>query len=105
MEIIIDGKKCTVSDSAQNIVDVARENGITISAPCYSNNRKGGCCKVCLVSINGEHRYACGEKPYDGMEVIYKNSELEAIRKDNLMRYISNVRSGKSSDCECKCSC
>ncbi|MCF7832717.1 MAG: 2Fe-2S iron-sulfur cluster binding domain-containing protein [Candidatus Marinimicrobia bacterium] len=99
MKIIIDGVSIQVSNEEHNIVEVARSAGIGIPAPCYANNRKGGCCKVCLIEINGEHKYACGTQPKDKMNIIFKRDDLDKIRKNRMIKYLE----GESEPCNCNC--
>lgn len=100
MKIKIDGKEITVTSPEKNIVEVAHENGITITAPCFRNKRKQGCCKACVVEINGSKQYACGTKPEDGMEIIYHRKDLESIRKERLEKYAEGVKQKHNSN-EC----
>jgi len=39
MKIKIDGNEIMVSDINKNIVEIAEENGITITAPCFRNKK------------------------------------------------------------------
>lgn len=97
MRIKIDGNDISVDskDHNNNIVDIAEKNGITIVAPCYKTNHKYGCCKACLILVNEQKKYACGTKPFDGMEVVYKNDDLQSERKVNLKTYADKIRDGK----------
>ena len=55
MNITIDGQKAEITADDKNIVDVADRAGIGIPAPCYKNGRRGGCCRICVVEIDGKH--------------------------------------------------
>lgn len=103
MKISIDGQKADVSADDKNIVDVADRAGIGIPAPCYKNGRKGGCCQVCVVEINGEQKYACCTKPIEGMNVIVHREDLIAIRKERIKDYSQNKN--QQTDCSCGWGC
>jgi predicted molibdopterin-dependent oxidoreductase YjgC len=100
MKIRIDGQDITIFNEDKNIVDVAKRAKIGIPAPCYYNDRKGGCCKGCLIEINGEEKYACCTKPEDGMNIIYKRDDLDVIRKKRIKKYAM----GNAEPCNCGCS-
>ncbi|TKG97239.1 2Fe-2S iron-sulfur cluster binding domain-containing protein [Puteibacter caeruleilacunae] len=100
--ITIDGKEVLVSDSSNNIVDIAKSAGITIPAPCYLNKRKHGCCSACVVEINGKQHYACGTKPLAGMEVVVKRDDLVALRKERLLKYKDSIDRGVPLKCGSK---
>lgn len=98
MKITIDQKQILVSDAGKNIVEIAEENGITITAPCFRNKRQNGCCKACVIEVDGKQRYACGTKPRDDMTVIYNREDLAVLRKERLNKYAQAVLSGNSTN-------
>jgi len=103
MKITIDSKEIEIFGDDKNIVDVADRAKIGIPAPCYKDGRKKGCCKACLIEINGKKEYACSTKPIDGIDIIFKRKDLAQIRKERLLAYRdSQFRS--TQDCECNCS-
>lgn len=104
MKIRIDGKEITVSDASKNIVEIAEENGITITAPCFRNKRKGGCCRACVIEVNGKVNYACATKPRNGMDITYNRKDLGDLRKDRLKQYAESVKSGNKCSCSGGCS-
>ena len=106
MRIKIDGNDIRVdlNDKNNNIVDIAEKNGISIVAPCYKSNHKHGCCKACLILVDGNKKYACGTKPYDGMEITYKNEDLHAERKVNLKIYADKIKNGEQDNGCCSTS-
>lgn len=104
MNITIDGISVKITAEDRNIVDVASRAGIAIPAPCYRSGRKQGCCKGCVVEIDGEQKFACCTKPEDGMNVIVKRDDLKALNKMNLIVYQEAVKSGKPLECDCDCS-
>lgn len=101
MKIKIDEKEILVSDATKNIVQIAEENGITIIAPCYRSSNRRGCCKACLIETNGNETYACGTRPEDGMTIVYKREDLEAIRKERLASYAQSLKENKNNDGQC----
>ena len=101
MEIHIDGQVIRIFNEDKNIIDVAKRAQIGIPAPCYYANRKNGCCKVCLIEINGKEKYACCTKPEDGMNIIFKRDDLDAIRKERIKKYTE----GNADPCACGCGC
>ncbi|MDA3931680.1 MAG: 2Fe-2S iron-sulfur cluster-binding protein [Tenericutes bacterium] len=99
MNIKIDGIEIEVTDENRNIVEVAEESGIAIIAPCFRSSRKGGCCKVCLIEVDGEQKYACGTKPIDGMNIVYNTPILREYRDIAMKKYIESLNSDKKSSC------
>lgn len=101
MKIIFDGKEFEVDNKSDNIVEVAEKNGTFISAPCFRNNKKDGCCNGCLIMVDGKEQFACATKPYDGMNIIYNTEVLEKKRKEKLLIYAEHKKSGKCSENTC----
>lgn len=99
MKIRIDGVEIPVLDENKNIVEVAEESGIAIVAPCFRSKRKGGCCKACLIEVNGEKKYACATKPIDGMNIVYNTLKLQRERDVAIKKYVENVNQKKDSFC------
>ncbi len=91
MKIIFDNKEIQVSPFAINLVQAAKENGITIVAPCYKAH-SGSCCHSCLVEIDGKEAFACGTKPYEGMIVHYDREDLNKKRAENLKKYSDKLK-------------
>ncbi len=101
MQIKIDEKEVTVTDPNKNLVEIARENGITIPAPCFLAGRPFGCCQVCAIEINNTIQYACCTKPQEGMEVIVNREDLNELRKLRRQKYKENIQLGTFSECGC----
>lgn len=97
MKIKIDEKDIIVTDKNKNIVEIAEANGITITAPCYRNKKKNGCCKACIIETDGIQKYACGTKPQDGMNITYNREDLTILRKDRLEKYAQAIKNGDTS--------
>lgn len=101
MKITIDAKEIVVTDPNKNIVQIGEEHGITITAPCFRNKKQKGCCKACLIEIDGIQKYACGTKPTDGMKVIYNRKDLSEIRTDRLAKYAFNIKNQDTNSNTC----
>ncbi|RSD30856.1 2Fe-2S iron-sulfur cluster-binding protein [Vibrio pectenicida] len=80
-----------------NLVDIARKLKINIPAPCLKNQRKEGCCKACLVLVNGKATYACSTRPKSGIIVVVRRDDLDKIRKDSIKKFKKHVKSGSRS--------
>ena len=67
----------------QNLVTVAKENGIFIPSLCYYEHIDPplGTCRVCTCNIDGQPSPACMEKVKDGMEVEVVSPSLKNMRK------------------------
>ncbi len=105
MKIIFDGNEWNVEDSTKNIVDIAKEHGIYIPAPCYYNKRENGCCNGCLILVNGQESRACETTPVDSMEIIYSTDELMKKRETNLTKFALGITEEDSHGCSCGGSC
>lgn len=99
MKINIDGKDIHVKDTMKNIVEIADENGITITAPCFRNKKTKGCCSACIIEVEGQQRYACGTRPTEGMKIIYKRDDLELLRNERLKKYAINTEANVANCC------
>ena len=87
MKIFFDDKEFAVENENDNIVQIAQNHGVMIPAPCFRNSRINGCCKSCLILVNGNETYACVTKPVDGMKVTYNTPELIVKRDERLKAY------------------
>ncbi|MDD2371445.1 MAG: (2Fe-2S)-binding protein [Firmicutes bacterium] len=94
MIIYIDEKEIIVSDSSKNIVEIGDENGLHIMAPCFRSIKKFGCCKTCVIEIDGKQKFACGTKPIDGMKIIYDREDLVNLRKERISEYAQVIENG-----------
>ncbi|MFH2138192.1 MAG: 2Fe-2S iron-sulfur cluster-binding protein [Candidatus Omnitrophota bacterium] len=103
MKINIDGKQIEIFPNDKNIVDAADRAKIALPAPCYRANRAKGCCKVCVIEINGENKYACVIKPLDGMNIIVDREDLNQVRKERMKKYQKMPKNAAQS-CSCDCS-
>jgi len=106
MEITIDNKQFEVFPGDKNIIDVASRAKIGIPSPCYRSESNNGCCKVCVVEIEGKYTNACCTRPVDGMEVIVNREDLKLLRKERMLdyqEYLKNPTDDNTCDCSCDC--
>ncbi|MDP8252894.1 MAG: 2Fe-2S iron-sulfur cluster-binding protein [Candidatus Kaelpia aquatica] len=103
MKVTIDGRLVSVSHNDKNIVDIADRANISIPAPCYRADISKGCCKSCIVEINGGKKYACVTKPLDGMNIIINRDDLKKIEKENIKKYKAMIKD-TAKRCNCNCS-
>jgi len=105
MIIRIDGREIEVTDPNKNIVEIADDNGLSISAPCYRSKVRKGCCKGCAIMVNGTLKYACCTRPTRNMDIKINTEELKNLRKKNILKYKEDLKYGKVAPCNCGCSC
>ncbi len=101
MIIYIDEKEILVSDPNKNIVEIGDENGMHIMAPCFRSIKKFGCCKTCVIEIDGIQKFACGTKPKDGMKITYDREDLVNLRKERISEYAQVIENGGKSTNDC----
>lgn len=99
MQIKIDEKEIAVTDPSLNIVQIAKENGITIPAPCFLAGRPHGCCQVCAIEIDNTIQYACCTKPQGGMEIVVNRYDLNELRKLRMKEYKLNIQRSTVNEC------
>lgn len=101
MNILLNHKKVFCKEG-QTILEVARENGISIPTLCHEPELNAyGSCWVCSVKVEGTHGFvtSCGTKVYDGMSVITDSPEVKKARKTALELLLSD----HYADCEAPC--
>lgn len=98
--IEIDKQNIIISPDDKNLVEVARKLNINIPAPCLKNKRRDGCCKACLVEINGKKDYACSTKPKANMTVTVRTTELDSIRKESIKEFKKRIKNGTTTPCQ-----
>ncbi|MBK5261358.1 MAG: hypothetical protein JJE17_02145 [Peptostreptococcaceae bacterium] len=103
MKITIDEKEIIVKDTTKNIVEIAEDNGITITAPCFRKKMKNVCCKACVIEADGVQTYACCTKPQEGMNIVYNRDDLMLLRKERLEKFSQAIKSGDTSSIKCDC--
>jgi len=71
------------ADEGDNLVHVAKENGIFIPSLCYFEHIEPplGTCRVCTCKINGKYQPACTERVSEGLVVEANTDELKDLRK------------------------
>lgn len=75
----------------QTILQVARENNISIPSLCYHPKISvTGACRICIVKINGTMlKTSCTEPAAEGMSVVTDDAEIRQIRKGILEMLLS----------------
>ncbi len=97
VEITIDGKKISAT-IGENLLKVARDNGINIPGLCFCEKlTPSGLCRLCVVKIEGSPGMvpACLLTVQEGMKVIAFDEELETTRRILL----DNILSEHNDDC------
>jgi len=105
--IYIDGKEIKAR-KGDNLLKVARENGIDIPGLCFLEKiTPTGACRLCVVKIEGRPGMipSCLVAVEDGMKVIAFDEELEETRKILLNMILSEhnddcINCDKDGDCE-----
>ncbi|MEA2077902.1 MAG: FAD-dependent oxidoreductase [Candidatus Marinimicrobia bacterium] len=101
MHILLNKKKVPCKEG-QTILEVARENGISIPTLCHEAELDAyGSCWVCSVKVEGINGFvtSCGTKVRDGMSVITDSPEVKKARKTALELLLSD----HYADCEAPC--
>jgi len=91
MKVIIDGKSIE-TDSKRTILDIARDNGISIPSLCdHPELIPFTGCRLCLVQIEGKRGFlpACSTEPEEGMKVKTQTPKLRRLRKQILELILS----------------
>ncbi|GIU15392.1 2Fe-2S iron-sulfur cluster-binding protein [Shewanella sp. MBTL60-007] len=99
--IKIDNREALLTPEDKNLVEMARKVNINIPAPCLKNQRKRGCCRACLVEINGQSAYACSTKPTAGMVVTVRRKDLDEVRKKAIKDFKLQVKPAVNPACYC----
>ncbi|WP_053955293.1 molybdopterin-dependent oxidoreductase [Inediibacterium massiliense] len=97
----IDGKEVTAYPN-QTILEVARENGISIPTLCYDDRLEiYGACGLCVVEVEGIPKLlrACATKVSDGMVIKTDTLRVKKSRKTALELLLSN----HTGDCRPPC--
>jgi len=99
MNIIIDGQTVKVIRSDKNLIDVADRAQVAIPCACYRSRKAKGCCRACVVMVDGRKRFACTTVPEDGMNVTVTRKDLITLRKKRLSEYRDQIRRAASNAC------
>lgn len=81
--LTIDGRDCGAR-SDETILEVARENGISIPTLCHFDGLHDiGACRLCLVELKGSPKLfaACSTLVQEGMEVSTNSDRLQRYRR------------------------
>jgi bidirectional [NiFe] hydrogenase diaphorase subunit len=90
MSPVVDVKTLFIDDrnvsarAGQTILEVAKENGITIPTLCHLEGLSDvGACRICVVEIKGSNKLfpACVTSIYEGMAVITNSERLQKHRR------------------------
>ncbi len=88
VEITLDGKKCLV-ESKQNLLDVAKSQGLDIPCLCGVDGL-GNDCGLCVVEVNGQgYTKASNVIATRGICVVTESSSLAKLRKRRLEEILS----------------
>lgn len=101
MDITIDGRVIQVIRSDKNLIDVASRAKIPVPCACYRAGRQTGCCRACVVVVDGKWRYACTTLPSEGMRVVVDRKDLKAIRRRRLAEYRNSLKNRDSQGSCC----
>ncbi len=101
MKLQIDGCEIEIDTCDTSIIDSAERAGIKIPDPCHKNGRADGCCKSCVVEIDGVQKFACSTKPEAGMNIIFDREDLKELRSNRLKEYNEKRKLPKTSGCCC----
>lgn len=91
MKIIINAQTVE-TDGKKTLLEVARENGISIPSLCdHPDLTPFTGCRLCLIQIEGKRGYlpACGTLPEEGMQVKTHTPKLRKLRKQILELILS----------------
>jgi len=83
VKLMVDGKQ-VVAKQDDTILEVAKENEITIPTLCYLEGLSSvGGCRLCLVEVKGTSKLlpACSTPVRNGMEVTTNSSNLMELRR------------------------
>ncbi|MEO0250677.1 MAG: molybdopterin-dependent oxidoreductase, partial [candidate division WOR-3 bacterium] len=97
VKILIDGKEIT-APKGENILKIARENGINIPGLCFCDKLSpSGLCRLCVVKVEGRPGMvpACLLTAQEGLKITAFDEELESTRKILL----DNILSEHNDDC------
>jgi len=101
IKLIIDGKEI-FGKKDQTILNIAKENNISIPTLCHSEKLSHTTsCFVCVIKDKKSGRFlpSCSSVPYDGQEIEAFSDEVKDIRKTALNLLLSE----HDGDCEAPC--
>jgi NADH-quinone oxidoreductase subunit G len=84
MKITLNGKAVEV-DGGKSLLDICRENGITVPTLCYHASLfPEARCRVCLVEMDGKLVTSCSTKPREGASIVTGSERIVKARKLNM---------------------
>ncbi len=109
--LTINGRE-VAGKKGQTIIEIARENGITIPSLCYNPRiSKTGACRICMVKVNDQMlKTACTEPALNGIKVETEADDVIGIRKGILEMLMSEgdhncLYCDANGDCELQALC
>jgi len=99
VKITVDGQTIKVGQEDKNLIDVAKRAKIAIPCVCYHSGQAQGCCRACVVDVDGRESFACATVPADGMQVIIQRKDLQALRRQRLAEYRKQPPTGGPGGC------
>jgi formate dehydrogenase major subunit len=99
VSIMLNGKKVH-ADTSQTILDVCRQNKISVPTLCYDEQLKSiGLCRICTVKVSGKLMTSCNTYVKEGMEIETNSSDVLSFRKKRL----EEIFSEHYGDCVAPC--
>jgi len=73
------------ADGSKSLLNICRENGITVPTLCYHASLfPEARCRVCLVEMNGKLVTSCSTKPSEGASIVTNSERVVKARKLNM---------------------
>ena len=101
MKVIIDGNEIEFTDNDKNLLELARRHGIDIPELCYEKSTGKGCCRACVVEVDGSQKFACGTEPEDGMNISVARPDLDELRRQRTNEYELKEPGSSPDGCCC----
>ncbi|MFA6807873.1 MAG: FAD-dependent oxidoreductase [Eubacteriales bacterium] len=105
VNLIIDGKQI-VAEKGKILLEVARENGISIPSLCHDSRLKPfGSCRMCVVEIEGMRGavQSCGIKVSEGMVVKTNTDMIIGLRRTALELLLTEHCGDCIAPCQVAC--
>jgi len=89
------------ADGNKSLLDICRENGITVPTLCYHASLfPEARCRVCLVEMDGKLVTSCSTKPVEGATIVTNSERVINARKLNLELAMPKQSCKKEEDLE-----
>ncbi len=104
IRMILDGKE-VVANSGQTILDVCRDNNISIPTLCHDAQLKPlGSCQICVVEVEEQGLVSsCATAVADGMVINTRNALIESARRQCLESLLLDHYGDCSAPCHNAC--